>query len=182
MSTDPSKMQVSDAVRRLNPDVFKEIPGRKTWAVKDIEAMVVSVPQSMAHGSESMTHPPTFRVPDVRPKRRLRQDTKGPNKLELEFEEFLRGEWKDAVVLAQAVTLKLGNGVRYTPDFVVVIQNAKRVPAMQVLAFETKGFMREDAAVKIKVAAHQYPWMKFNLVTKRRKKDGGGWSIEEVFP
>lgn len=124
-------------------------------------------------------------------KRRLRQDTKGPNKLEQEFEAFLREEWrtKKAHIHPQGLTLTLANGVRYTPDFIVAVPCVTEVEttyqvegraAVMLLAFETKGFMREDASVKIKVAARLYPWIKFHLVTKRRKKDGGGWDIEEV--
>lgn len=44
---------------------------------------------------------------------------------------------------------------------------------------EVKGFWRDDARAKIKIAADLYPF-RFIAVMKRRKKDGGGWS-EEVF-
>lgn len=156
-------MKVSDAVRKLNPDFFVEA-GRDGLPVANAKACAT--------------------------KPRLRQDRKGPNKLEAEFEAWLREEWKNDAgvdVLAQAVTLSLANGVRYTPDFVVKftshgMRGAVQFEAVVLHAYETKGFMREDASVKIKVAAHQYPWIKFHLVTKRKKKDGGGWAIEEVLP
>jgi hypothetical protein len=41
---------------------------------------------------------------------------------------------------------------------------------------EVKGFMTEDANVKLKVAASQYPFV-FRLV---RKAKGGAWSITEI--
>jgi len=45
---------------------------------------------------------------------------------------------------------------------------------------EVKGFWRDDARVKIKTAAYQYPIFHFIAVTKVRKRDGGGWRREEV--
>ena len=107
--------------------------------------------------------------------RRLRQDTKGPNKTEKAFEEWLRTHWTFEYLHVQGVTLLLANGVRYTPDFVVS-------DGVEISAFETKGFMRDDASVKIKVAARVFPWIRFHLVTKQSKKDGGGWTIEKVLP
>lgn len=122
-------------------------------------------------------------APQPTPKKRLRQDTKGLNKTEAEFLLWLRNHYDPVVVLSQAVTLRLGNGVRYTPDFVVPVP---RVPVdgkhVELAAYETKGFMRDDANVKLKVAASLYPFIKFHLVSKRTKKNGGGFSIEEVLP
>lgn len=60
----------------------------------------------------------------------------------------------------QAVTLKLGPDCRYTPDFLVVENDGG-------LTFvEVKGFMREDAAVKYRVASGQFPWAQFVLVRR----------------
>lgn len=116
-------------------------------------------------------------------KKRLRQDTKGLNKTEAAFLLWLRNHYDPVVVLSQAVTLRLGNGVRYTPDFIVPVP---RVPVdgkhVELAAYETKGFLREDANVKLKVAATLYPWIRFHLVTKQTKKRGGGWDIETVLP
>lgn len=156
--TDIKAMPTSEAVRKLNPDLFSgpsEMPSKES---------LVSRHAVTKEG------------------KRLRQDTKGPNKLEREFHEYLKTEFNEECgqrVHEQSLTLVLANGVRYTPDFVVV----HRITAgWWMLAFETKGFMRDDAAVKIKVAARAYPWIKFHLVTKKKKKDGGGWAIEEVLP
>jgi hypothetical protein len=41
---------------------------------------------------------------------------------------------------------------------------------------ETKGFMRDDAAVKLKVAASMYPAFGWLLVTR----DKWGWEVREV--
>lgn len=112
-------------------------------------------------------------------KPRVRQDGKGMNKTEEEFFEFAKYDlsiiYPDAAWFAQAITLKIANGVRYTPDVAVMYAGG-------VAFYEVKGFLRDDAAVKIKVAAHQYRLSKFFLVTKRNRKAGGGWQIDLILP
>lgn len=102
----------------------------------------------------------------------IRQNRAGLNKTEQAFLEYLKAMYPEAFVLSQSVTLKLANGVRYTPDFVV-----KRPHAEHLIAYEVKGFMRDDAAVKIKVAARAYPWINFILASRRKNK---GWNLEGV--
>lgn len=101
---------------------------------------------------------------------RLRQ-RQGPklNKTETAFLEWLCARYDPKDIRAQAVTLVIGNGVRYTVDFTNLRAG---------LAWETKGHMRDDASVKIKVAASLYPEIKFHLVTR----DAGAWSIQEMVP
>lgn len=103
----------------------------------------------------------------------LKQDRTGLNKTETAFLAYLKENFTDASthITAQGLTLKLANGVRYTPDFIVVYGKG------EITAYETKGFMRDDAGVKIKVAAQQWPWITFYLVTRRKKE----WQIEKVF-
>jgi hypothetical protein len=105
-------------------------------------------------------------------KKRLRQSSTGLNKTEAAYLEHLRGGYPGGQIYTQAITLKIGNGVRYTPDFVIIDKPS-------VTACEVKGFMRDDAAVKVKVAASLYPWITFFLVSKRK---GGGWDIQEILP
>lgn len=73
----------------------------------------------------------------------------------------------------EAIKLRLADDTFYTPDFAVLKAD---------LAFEfreTKGFWRDDARVKIKVAAELFPF-RFIAVRKQSKREGGGWA-EEVF-
>lgn len=118
------------------------------------------------------------------PGARLRQNGKGPNKTEAAFEAHLRaspvGEGRE--ILVQAVTLLIANGCRYTPDLFLTPSWRGHKNLVTPIAYEVKGYMREDAAVKIKVAARAYPWILFRLVTKRRKKAGGGWSVQDILP
>jgi len=82
------------------------------------------------------------------------------------------------IIGSQNITLKLANGVRYTLDFNVTDRSGDALPEF----FEVKGFMRDDASVKLKVAAALYRQFIFYLVTKRAKKLGGGWDVQEVLP
>lgn len=76
----------------------------------------------------------------------------------------------------QDITLKLGDDCRYTPDFSVWVQcDASGIGRLFV--YETKGFWRDDARVKIKTGARMYPWIVFTAVQKR---SGGGWSYETI--
>ena len=72
----------------------------------------------------------------------------------------------------EGLRLRLGDGCGYTPDFSVMLQDGS------MECHEVKGFWRDDARAKIKVAADQYPF-RFIAVTKEPKKDGGGWKVEE---
>lgn len=114
---------------------------------------------------------------------RLRQSTKGLNKTEAAFQDHLKAQYPKEEIHAQSVTFKIGNGVRYTPDFVTFVRwEDQEADECHCSAYEVKGFMRDDAAVKIKVAAHAYPRVAFFLVTKRKAAAGGGWSIQRIWP
>jgi hypothetical protein len=62
----------------------------------------------------------------------------------------------------EGITLKLADDTRYTPDFLVMMADRT------LECHETKGFMREDAHVKIKVAAATFPF-KFRLIRYKRR-------------
>jgi hypothetical protein len=72
----------------------------------------------------------------------------------------------------EGVKLRLADNTFYTPDYAVMLSNG------QLELHEVKGYWQDDAKVKIKVAADQYPF-KFIAVTVKAKKLGGGWEIEE---
>jgi hypothetical protein len=68
----------------------------------------------------------------------------------------------------EPMKFRLADATFFTPDFVVLMNDG----FLDVK--EVKGFMEDDANVKIKVAASLYPF-RFYVV---RKKQGGGWSEE----
>lgn len=100
------------------------------------------------------------------------KDENGLNKMEAAWLQILRTRPADWLGI-QPFGLKLADNCRYHPDFVTLTDG-------QLTAWETKGFMRDDAAVKIKVAARLYPWIRFVLVTKKGKP--AEWIETEVSP
>jgi hypothetical protein len=95
------------------------------------------------------------------------------NKTETAYEDrVLKPQLMSGEVLCyrfDPVKLRLADKTFYEPDFLVLRRNGE----MEV--HEVKGFWMEDARVKIKVAAAQYP---FQFIAIQRVK--GQW-IEERF-
>jgi len=73
----------------------------------------------------------------------------------------------------EGIKLRLADNTFYTPDFAVMLADG----ALEM--HEVKGYMQDDANVKIKVASDLYP-MRFFVIRTRPKKDGGGWQVNEV--
>lgn len=73
----------------------------------------------------------------------------------------------------EGVKLRLADSTFYTPDFAVMVADG----IME--CHEIKGFMHDDANVKVKVAADSYPF-RFWVVRVNPKKNGGGWLKTEV--
>lgn len=97
------------------------------------------------------------------------------NKTEAAYAEHLKLRERAGEVLwhrFEGVKLRLADNTFYSPDFAVMLTNG------QIEMHEVKGFWQDDARVKIKVAADQYPF-KFIAVKAKAKKDGGGWAVEE---
>lgn len=71
----------------------------------------------------------------------------------------------------EAIKLRLADNTYYTPDFWLVY------PDGRCQFTEVKGgFWRDDARVKIKVAAEQFPWFRFAAAQYTKRT---GWQIEE---
>lgn len=113
------------------------------------------------------------RMEPPKPKKRIRQSSKPlSNKLEAECGHYLREKFPHAGVYEQAITLRLGNGVKYTPDWVVV-------SALQTTVYEVKGKkVWDDSVAKLKVAASLYHFWEWYLIWK----DKDGWQTQVVLP
>lgn len=72
--------------------------------------------------------------------------------------------------------LRLADRTFYTPDFGVLVQLPDGSAAFEF--HEVKGFWEDDARVKIKVAAELFWMFPFVGITRRLKRDGGGWEEE----
>ncbi len=98
------------------------------------------------------------------------------NKSEAAYESYLTGMLYLGEVMwfrFEGVKLRLADNTFYTPDFAVMRADG------QLEMHEVKGFWEDDARVKIKVAAEQYPF-RFIAVKPLAKKHGGGYE-REVF-
>lgn len=68
----------------------------------------------------------------------------------------------------ESVKLRLADNTYYTPDFMAIGEDG------YITFYEVKGFWRDDARVKIKVASELYPEFAFVAVQWK----GGEWKFE----
>lgn len=126
----------------------------------------------LPHASKSvrLRNPALFRNAERRTRTsergKLRQSSKPLlNKLETAFRDKLKRDNPDHWLAEQAITFRLANGVRYTPDFITFSGLRGYINA-----YEVKGYMRDDAGVKLKLAAKLFPWVKWVLVWKEKSE------------
>ena len=97
------------------------------------------------------------------------------NKTEAAYEQEvlipLRNAGKIDWYRFEGMKFRLADNTFYTPDFAVMTSDAL------IELHEVKGHWMDDARVKIKVAAAQYPFQ-FIAVKREAKKRGGGWKQE----
>jgi hypothetical protein len=114
--------------------------------------------------------PPDLKRPEINVEVRDSTDEAGLNKMERDWLAELkrRGYLK---IRVQAITFKLGHDTRYTPDFSAIVDGRQ-------VFFETKGYMRDDARVKLFNAAREFREYDFVKVTREK----GVWTEQEVKP
>lgn len=110
-------------------------------------------------------------------KKRIRQSSKPLlNKLETEFKEYLE-QYKMHWVLSQSIRFKLGNGIWYKPDFVVMQPALSLSP---IVCYEVKGpHAYRGGLENLKVAAGQYKYITWILCWKG---ESGNWEFQTVLP
>ena len=138
--------QVSESVRRRNPQLY----GMTTGVAPTGETVSI------------ITKPP----------KRIRQSTKPlMNKLEGEFLAWLKAFYPSEKFYPQAIRFRLANGVTYSPDIVSFTWSD------QTTVWEVKGQMAwDDAIVKLKVFAAQYPEIDVRLAWKQNER----WEQQRV--
>ena len=91
----------------------------------------------------------------------LGYEADGMNSLERRYAGYLETQRRAGKFLLwryEALTLRLAKKTTYTPDFYTLL------PDGRVVLHEVKGFWRDDARVKIKVAAQTFPELEFVAV------------------
>lgn len=106
-----------------------------------------------------------YKIP---PKRKAPGTMNGLEKKYAELLEMQKQEGKILCYKFESVKFKLANNTYYTPDFMVVYHD-------RIAFHETKGFWREDARVKIKVAARAFEEFEFKAVQWKKKQ----WLFED---
>lgn len=94
------------------------------------------------------------------------------NKTEALYETYLKALKRAGDILwyrFEGIKLRLADNTFYTPDFAVMRQGG------QIELHEVKGFWRDDARVKIKVAADLYPFVFIAI-----KKNKNNWDVEVI--
>lgn len=151
----PLPSKVSDAVRRLNPHLFGSSPGAMTPALAkalDPSQCEIAKPRIRQHKGDGM------------------------NKWEREYSATLKLR---CTHVYREVSLPIANGSVFKIDFLCATVEGDR---LFVSGYEVKGRALPAGIVKLKVAASLYPWIQFVMVTKRKKREGGGWSEERILP
>jgi hypothetical protein len=113
--------------------------------------------------------------PKFRTNCRMRQPKVGPNKTEQAYMDEIESAKRDGLVQwygFERIKFRLADKTFYTPDFLMMLADG----TLRVV--EVKGHWEDDARVKIKVAAEQYPFIEFIAVKPKAKRDGGGWAQE----
>lgn len=134
-------------------------------------------------GHEHPDHPsrrvdaPRVAAPTEAPRRERQRiptkNAKGQNKTEARFDAILADLLHRNEIGSyqfEPVKLRLAGNTTYKPDFFVVLRD------YSVAFVEVKGYMRDDAAVKVKVAAEQRPWAVFFVAFA----DGRGFDVRPV--
>ncbi len=73
----------------------------------------------------------------------------------------------------QGMKFRISDGCFYTPDFNILRNDGT------LECHEVKSIWIGDARVKIKAVAEMYP-IKFVAVYVKKKRDGGGWELEDI--
>ena len=166
------KYPTSNTVKALNPGFFNKTEERIKRSLER------QVPPGHILGANDVryalsdTKPPINDPGAIAPHfMRPSTDEEKLNKTEKAYLGVLRSSGHHWIGI-QCISLKLGDDCRYNPDFLVLTVNGV------LEAHEVKGFMREDALVKLKTCARMYRWLRIILVQRVQ----GQWASSLVKP
>lgn len=102
---------------------------------------------------------------------------RGMNGLETRFAELLKLRLLAGEILSfefEGLSFKIGHQMRYKPDFAVLNSDST------MTCYETKGFWRADARMRIKLAANAWPAFRFIGVMEEGGRNSKKW-VYEIF-
>jgi len=109
-------------------------------------------------------------IPNIRALGRLKSGQM--NKTEADYSaylEILLRAGEIAWYRYEGIKFRLASNTFYSPDFAVMLPDGE----MQI--HEVKGYMMDDAAAKIKIAAEMFPFQFFIV-----RKEKSGWNVTKV--
>jgi len=147
--------------------------GKRRWTQADVDAIMAKrlpgCETSSAAAGVDLTPPsPQSRRGQAGGRA---QGGRGMNALEAAYDELLRGRLllrEIAGYSYQGVKFRLADRCWYTPDFLVITLDGRAE------AHETKGFLEDDAAVKLRVMREAWPGIALVIV----RREGGEWEFE----
>lgn len=151
--------EFNESTRKLNPAIFGPAAATANTTADLLRAAVIAKGPPL-----KQSHKPKL------------------NQTEREFRHYIAIVQRDSIITDQSLTFRLANGVSYRPDFVTFCTN----PFNQLLAidaFEVKDQRRkdshwftDDARVKLKLAAKEYPFIRWFAAWK----EGSEWKMQRV--
>lgn len=161
---------VNETVRKMNPQVFAAGGSAvKLAPAPALQAADCKRPSAQSDASIE------------RPARRIRQSAKPKlNQTEQAALEWLKRTTVYFDLRPHALTLELANGCKYTPD--IIGTNPFTSPeGRTIYAWEVKGkHAWDDAIVKLKVAARDWPMIHFRLIWREDK--AAPFQCQEILP
>ncbi len=108
----------------------------------------------------------------VREKPKRKQQGRGENQLERDFERHLHQWFRVNHIWVKPMVLRIGPVMTFEPDFMVFDEMD-----CETYVIDTKGPISwEDSRIKIKITAEKFPMWKWLIVTR----PGGAWRAKEV--
>jgi hypothetical protein len=102
------------------------------------------------------------------------------NKTEQRALGWMKRSYPTSIIRVHALTLAIGSGCRYTPEFTV--HSPVWDPKYRTMLWEVKGpHIWEDSIVKIKAAAQQWPMFEFRLMWESPGLSRG-WAFQIILP
>lgn len=147
----------------MSKNIFKD------WTPEQVEAHNAKVAGTTLPALPKKTFP---RV-TVDAAQRPSTDEAKLNKTETDYLAILRAKPTVRWIGIQAITFKLADNCRYTPDFCIITEDNR------FIAIDTKGkHIWEDSKIKMKMAARIFTWVRFVIAQKK----AGKWSEYEFKP
>lgn len=136
---------------------------RQKIAISDLRGSrsFLELNPGLSGGKKTLIPAPASPATGSKGKNRVRTAPRPKTRPEIDMASILEARLRSGEVKSygfESLTLSIGDGTRYTPDFFTHLHTG------EIQLIETKGpFIREDSLIKFKVAKKIYPCFDFQL-------------------